>query len=168
MTADLRIRPEELNDRTAIHALHAAAFGGPAEANLVDGLRRDGDLALSLVAFADEVIGHVAFSPLILAESPDVRAYALAPVAVLPAFQNQGVGAALIEDALQRLADQGADLILVLGEPNYYGDFGFRPEDAQGLRTPYDGPFLQALPLTDKGRDAQGPVAYASAFAELT
>jgi Predicted acetyltransferase len=167
MTSDLRIRPEEPGDRTAIRALHAAAFGGDAEADLVDRLRRDGDLSLSLVACADTVLGHVAFSPLTLPEAPGIRALALAPVAVLPDFQAQGIGTTLIEDGLQRLADEGADLILVLGDPAYYGEFGFRAEDAAALSTPYDGPYLQALSLTEAGRNARGPVAYVRAFAEL-
>jgi len=167
MTSGLRIRPEEPGDRTAIRSLHVAAFGGDAEADLVDRLRRDGDLSLSLVACADTVLGHVAFSPLTLPETPGIRALALAPVAVLPDFQAQGIGTALIEDGLQRLADEGADLVLVLGDPTYYGEFGFQAEDASALSTPYDGPYLQALFLTEAGRNARGPVAYANAFAEL-
>lgn len=168
MIAALRIRTEDPEDRSAIHALLAAAFGGRAEADLVDNLRKADDLTLSLVACTDRAIGHIAFSPLALADPRDIKAYALAPVAVLPAFQNRGIGAALIEDGLQRLADAGADLVLVLGEPDYYGDFGFRAEDATNLVTPYDGPYLQALFLTEKGRTAQGPVTYAPAFAELS
>lgn len=168
MTPDLRIRGEEPSDRSAIHALHVAAFGGDAEADLVDRLRADGDLHLSLVACTESVIGHIAFSPLTLVAAPDIKACALAPVAVLPDAQNQGIGSALIEDGLQRLADTGCDLVLVLGEPDYYGDFGFSAGDAAKLTTPYDGPYLQVLFLTDRGRAAQGPVAYARAFAELT
>ncbi|NIX76111.1 GNAT family N-acetyltransferase [Microvirga terricola] len=169
MTSSLRIRIEESTDRAAIRAIHAAAFGGNAEADLVDRLRADGDLTLSLVACAsDDVVGHIAFSPLALADCPSVKACALAPVAVLPPFQNRGIGAALIEDALQRLADADMDLVLVLGEPDYYGDFSFRVEAAEGLKTPYDGPYLQALPLSENGRTASGPVVYARAFAELT
>jgi putative acetyltransferase len=57
--------------------------------------------------------------------------------------------------------------VLVLGEPAYYGRFGFAAEDAAGLKTPYDGPYLQALALTEEGRHARGPVQYPSAFAEL-
>lgn len=168
MIPDLRIRTEDPEDRSAIHALLAAAFGGRAEADLVDNLRKDGDLSLSLVACTDHVVGHIAFSPLALADARDLRAYALAPVAVLPAFQNRGIGAALIEDGLQRMADEGADLVLVLGDPDYYGDFGFRAAHAATLATPYDGPHLQALFLNEKGRTAQGKVIYAPAFAGLS
>jgi putative acetyltransferase len=57
--------------------------------------------------------------------------------------------------------------VLVLGEPDYYGRFGFAPELAQQLKTPYDGPYLQALALTARGKEAHGPVSYGPAFAEL-
>ncbi|MCB8821692.1 GNAT family N-acetyltransferase [Microvirga rosea] len=169
MTPDLRIRAEEQEDRAAIHALHEAAFRGHAEAALVDKLRRDSDLSLSLVACRDRVVvGHIAFSPLALADKPDLKAFALAPLAVLPSVQRQGIGAALVEDGLQRLADDGADVILVLGEPGYYGDFGFEAGNAKAFTTPYDGPYLQALILSDKGQAARGHVDYAPAFAGLT
>ena len=56
---------------------------------------------------------------------------------------------------------------MVLGEPSFYGRFGFDPKLAERLKTPYDGPYLQALALSDTGKRAHGPVAYARAFAEL-
>jgi putative acetyltransferase len=166
MTVDIRIRPEIAADRAAIHAIHYRAFGQPAEADLVDRLRTEGDLVLSLVAVADQPAGHVAFSRLHLAGT-DLRATALAPVAVLPEWQRREVGTALIRDGLARLRSAGEHLVLVLGDPAYYGRFGFTGEAARGLATPYDGPYLQALPLTDGRRSAVGPVTYARAFSEL-
>ena len=173
MTANIRIRPEAAGDRAAIHAVQHRAFGRPMEADLVDRLRSDGDLVLSLVAAADQPdqpdqpAGHIAFSRLSLADQ-DLRATALAPVAVLPEWQRRGIGAALIRDGLMRLAQAGEDLVLVLGDLAYYGRFGFLNEAARSLATPFDGPSLQALPLTGKGRSAAGPVTYARAFSELT
>jgi putative acetyltransferase len=164
MTFD--IRPETAEDRAAIFAVHEDAFGGTAEAELVDTLRRDGDIILSLVAHADGVIGHVAFSRLTLPSSP-ARASALAPLGILKERQHQGIGSSLVREGLGRLTDCGEDLVLVLGEPAYYGRFGFAAEDATGLQTPYDGPYLQAIFLTEEGRHARGPVRYARAFAEL-
>jgi putative acetyltransferase len=69
--------------------------------------------------------------------------------------------------SLMRLTETGHDLIVVLGEPHYYGRFGFTPRLAEKLKTPYDGPYLQALALSDKGKAAHGSVSYARAFAEL-
>jgi putative acetyltransferase len=160
------IHPETAEDRAAIFAVHEDAFGGTAEAELVDALRRDGDLILSLVAHADGVVGHVAFSRLTLPSSP-ARASALAPLGILKERQHQGIGSSLLREGLSRLAASGEDLVLVLGEPTYYGRFGFAAEDAVGLQTPYDGPYLQALAVTEEGRRARGPVHYALAFSEL-
>ena len=112
------------------------------------------------------VVGHVAFSRLELSASP-VRAVALAPVAVLPAVQRSGIGTGLVREGLHGLAASGEDLVLVVGDPAYYRRFGFSPEHARGLTTPYDGPYLQALALAEAGREARGPVRYSPAFADL-
>lgn len=161
------IRLEESADWTAIYAIYAAAFGQLAEADLVLRLRDDGDLVLSLMAFDEEPIGHVVFSRLIINEMSAVNGCVLAPVATVPARQRQGIGAVLIEDGLRRLKADGFDLVMVLGEPEYYGRFGFSAEAARPLNTPYDGPYLQALALSETGLQAKGSVTYARAFAEL-
>jgi putative acetyltransferase len=164
----LLIRPEKPADRPAIHAIHLAAFGQSAEAALVERLRADGDLALSLVAAAAEPIGHIAFSPLILSDAPSVKACALAPLAVAPMRQRQGIGSALVKEGLRRLEEAGVDMAVVLGDRDYYGRFGFTPDAAKALRTPYDGPHLQALHLSKRGRDVHGPASYARAFVDLS
>jgi len=163
-----RIRLEESIDWPAIYAIYDAASAQTAEADLVRNMDRDGDLILSLVAYDGKPAGHIAYSHLALHETPSVKACVLAPLAVSPSFQHQGVGTALVRESLQRLTDDGFDLVVVLGEPSYYGRFGFDPKLAQNLKTPYDGPYLQALALSDDGKRAHGPVAYARAFAELT
>lgn len=161
-----RIRPEREADREAIRALTVGAFGQAAEADLVDALRAQGDLVLSLVAADPAIVGHLAFSRLGLPRAA-VRATALAPVSAAPSRQRQGIGTALIRDGLRRLAADGEDLVLVLGEPAFYNRFGFAADAARGLSTPYDGPYLQALAFTEAGRAASGPVRYAAAFADL-
>lgn len=166
MRSAVRIRPEEPRDLPEIHALIEAAFGQKAEADLVQRLRRDGDLVLSLTADDGNPVGHIAFSRLALPQAPSVRACALAPLAVLPGRQRQGIGSALVREGLARLAQEGMDLVLVLGEPSYYGRFGFAPDLAKRLTTAYDGPYLQALALSERGKAAHGPAAYARAFAE--
>lgn len=168
MTPDAPLRLVDSLDWPAIAAICDAAFGQPAETGLVRRLAQDGDLVLALTAFGPEPVGHIAFSRLTLDGHPDFRAAALAPVAVVPARQGRGVGALLVREGLRRLAETGCDLVLVLGEPDYYGRFGFDAEAARRFETPYDGPYLQALALTERGREAQGPVAYAPAFAGLT
>jgi putative acetyltransferase len=163
VTASVAIRPEASGDHEAIHDLLRAAFGRPAEADLVARLRRDGDLVVSLVAVeAGAVLGFAAFSRLSVG---DGRATALAPVAVSPARQGQGIGGALIREGLRLLAERGEDLVLVLGDPPYYGRFGFTAEAARPLRTPYDGADQQALVLGPRG--LSGAVRYPAAFADL-
>ncbi len=130
------IRDETPADLAQIAPLLIRAFNGPDEARLVEHLRRDGDLTLSLVAeAAGTLIGHLALSPV----SAALPAVALAPVAVHPAMQSRGIGGALIRAALQRFPDT---TIVVLGDPAYYARFGFTYAD---LASPYAGPHLMTL-----------------------
>jgi putative acetyltransferase len=161
-----RIAPEAPQDRTAIHALHAAAFPGDDEARLVDRLRADGDLALSLVARDDAgaVVGHVALSPM----TAPFRALGLGPVAVAEDARRAGVAAALIRDGLARAATTGWQGVFVVGDAAYYGRFGFDAAAAVGFVSPYAGPHFMLLrldPAADLPR--RGAVAYAPAFAAL-
>jgi putative acetyltransferase len=161
------IRLDESVNWPALYAVYSATFGQLAEADLVQHMHEDGDLILSLMAYDDVPVGHIAYSRLTLHETPTLKASVLAPLAVAPSFQKQGIGASLIQDGLKRLANTGYDLVLVLGEPHYYGRFGFSSRLAEKLKTPYDGPYLQALALSDRGKDAHGLVSYAQAFVEL-
>ncbi len=163
----MSVRLEETTDWPALYAIYAAAFGQLAEADLVRHMHDDGDLILSVTAYTDEPVGHIAYSKLSLHEISAIKACVLAPLAVCPLFQKQGVGAALVRHSLKRLTENGHNLVVVLGEPHYYGRFGFTPRLAERLKTPYDGPYLQALALSDQGKDAHGSVSYARAFAEL-
>lgn len=132
----LNLRPELPGDQAAIFAVNQAAFGQPVEGELVDALRQAGALSLSLVAEQDgQIVAHVAFSPTKV-ESPsgDYAALGLAPVAVLPPWQNQGIGGRLIREALLHLAARGVEGLVVLGHPDYYPRFGFVTASSLGLR----------------------------------
>lgn len=167
MTAPIRVREENERDHEAIRALLISAFGGTAEADLVEDLRRDSDLAVSLVAYDEEgVHGYAAFSPLAI-DGAALRAAALGPLAVAPERQRQGIGKFLAGHGLLRLREAGFDLVLVLGDPAYYGELGFEADAARAFKTPYDGPYQQALALTGAGALASGTVHYAPAFAKL-
>lgn len=160
----MHIRPETEADRAAIHALNSAAFGQPMEADLVDRLRADGDAVLSLVAVEDgEIVGHILLSRM---EAP-FRALALAPVAVKPTRQRQGIGAALIHAGLARAKEAGWQGVFVLGEPDYYQRFGFSAQQAAGFVSPYAGPYFMALALGDALPVTTGEVRHAAAFAAL-
>ena len=118
----MEIRTETPDDFEAIRSVIAEAFGQDYEAKLVDDLRNAGDLVISLVAELDgKICGHVALSR--LQSPPD--ALALAPVSVSSSKQTQGIGSALIYDALRRARELGSVIVFVLGEPSYYTRFGF-------------------------------------------
>ncbi|EIM73128.1 N-acetyltransferase GCN5 [Nitratireductor aquibiodomus RA22] len=164
----MNIRTETVADRDAVHALLRTAFGGDDEARLVQSLHADGDVVLSLVAETEgTVCGHVLFSRLHVING-DARfpAVALAPLAVSPALQRQGIAARLVEEAHQRLIDGGETLSVVLGEPAYYGRFGYRHEDATNFESDYQCEALQAVQW---GNDAPstGKLVYAPAFGGL-
>src|SRR5262245_58243323 len=116
------IRRETAADLHSIRHVNRLAFGQDAEARLVDALRDGGYVRLSLVAEeAGQIVGHVLFSDLpILSDTGTVSALALAPLAVLPEFQNQGIGSALARRGLEVCKDQGHRIVVVLGHPAFY------------------------------------------------
>lgn len=146
---NITIRLRTSADDAAVAAVVTAAFGGPDEAALIARLRTDGDMVAEFVALdGATVIGHIAFSRLDVQTGSEVlRAVALAPLAVAPARQRQGIGGALIRYALTRLRDEGEDLAVVLGHPAYYPPFGFSSLLAKLLDAPYSGDAFMALEL---------------------
>jgi putative acetyltransferase len=167
MIRGLVIRPAEARDREAIFALEASAFGQDGEAKLVEALVADGDVVLELVAAHEaEIVGHILFSRLLVETvSGTVDAVALAPLAVQPKRQKTRVGTALIENGHHLLRDAGERLSVVLGDPAYYGRFGYTHERAAGLESDYQCDALQALAWGDA--PASGKLVYAKAFGGL-
>jgi putative acetyltransferase len=161
------IRPERTEDVTGIDAVLRAAFPEAVEADLVTRLRADGDLALSLVAEENgAIIGQVAFVPVTLDPDPGYRIWGLAPISVLPQRQGQGVGSALTEAGLDAAEDAGIGLVLVLGDQNFYGRFGFDTMLAEGIAVAWAGPYFAALSLIDLN-PPRGKASYPAAFSEL-
>ena len=158
------IRDETEADHAAVGRLHRLAFGGDAEARLVDALRQSGAAAVSLVAESGGVVvGHLLLSAL---EAPE-RALALAPLAVLPDRQRQGVGSALVRAALTRAREGGWAAAFVLGDPAYYGRFGFRADAARGYASPHAGEHFLAVPLGPEPLPGVGAVVHPAPFAAL-
>ena len=165
-----RVRAATPGDKAAIRKVHLAAFPTELEADLVERLERDGDAAISLVAEdSGEVIGHILLSRMdVRSEGRELEALGLAPVAVLPDRQGTGVGSALIDAGLSAARDKQAEIIFVLGEPSYYGKFGFSGDSARPFASPYAGEYFQAKVLgNDLRAPASGRADYAPAFAEL-
>ncbi|MBF9234899.1 GNAT family N-acetyltransferase [Microvirga alba] len=159
------IEAEDSSHHIAVRLLHVEAFPSPAEADLVDQLRRDGDASISLVAIAEgRVVGHVMFSRMKAA----FRALGLAPVAVAVDKRMQGVAAALIEEGIKRAKADGCEGIFVLGDPDYYRRFGFSAGAAAAFESPFAGPHLMLLPLGDMSVPSNaGQIEYAPAFSTL-
>ena len=165
------MRAETAADRAAIHEVNALAFGREAETELVDALRDSSTFipALSLVAERDgRVVGHVLLSRIVIRTADgEVPALTLAPVAVHPEFQNQGVGAAMVREGLERARALGHRIVVVIGHPAYYPRFGFAPARPQGLEAPFpiaDPPFM-ALALVPGALDGvRGTVVFPPAF----
>lgn len=162
----MEIRSERHGEEQEIAALIEQAFAlaehrDGTEAQIVDRLRKVGALGLSLVADEDgAIVGHVAASPVTIDGHFDGW-FGLGPVAVAPAHQRKGVGDRLIREGLAQLVADGAAGCVVLGDPAYYGRFGFEADD----RLRYPGPppeYFQAIAFG--GRVPNGTVAYHPAF----
>ncbi|MGH8902470.1 MAG: GNAT family N-acetyltransferase [Egibacteraceae bacterium] len=165
----MRIRPEGPRDHGAVRAVHTAAFGSAAEADLVDALRATPAWVpeFSLVAELDGgIVGHV------LLTRVDVSGewgLGLAPVGVLPCRQRRGVGSALVRAVLEAAATAGERLVVVLGDPAYYGRFGFVAASRYGVTCSYQVPdeVFQALPLPTYDGAPRGLVRYSEPFSAL-
>jgi putative acetyltransferase len=142
--------------------VHVAAFGSPAEADLVEALRRDGLAVVGTVAEVDgRVVAHALLGRITVGGAP---ALALAPVGVLPEHQRKGLGTAVVRAAIAEATLLGERLIVVLGDPAYYGRFGFQPAAAAGVTAPWSGPALQVLALPAYDGGARGEAVYPAPF----
>ncbi len=131
----LSIRQEAARDFAAIRDVNEEAFGQAEEADIVEKLRNSGTSVLSLVATRnDRVVGHIQFSPVIIEHDGGViEGVGLAPMAVLPDYQNQGIGSALVEAGIRALGERSCPFMIVLGHPNYYPRFGFERASRHGI-----------------------------------
>ncbi|MBK6702956.1 MAG: N-acetyltransferase [Caulobacteraceae bacterium] len=141
------IRDATASDYPAIRQVVRHAFGRDDEANLVEQLRSDRDALVELVAASDIAVqGHILYSPLAIVRGGEtLRAAALAPVSVLPAFQKSGIGGALIRAGNARCKELGCVGVVVLGHAEYYPRFGFSSVLAESLQAPFSGPHFMAL-----------------------
>ena len=162
------VRPEEPNDFAGVRVVHERAFApSREEADLVEALRASGAHVpgLCLVALCDSlVVGSIVFSRARLdAEQPVL---VLAPMAVLPEYQRQGFGSALVSEGLRRAAETDFPIVVIVGHPTYYPRFGFEPAEALGITVPFEVPSeaWMAYRLPAYRRDARGRVVFPAAF----
>ena len=126
--------PREPEDVSQVRNVNELAFGQPAEADLVERLRQACDDSLSLVAEDDAVVGHILFTPVVV-ESAGRRVFGmgLAPMAVLPDRQRQGIGSQLVRRGLDILRERGCPFVVAVGYSEYYPRFGFEPASTHRL-----------------------------------
>lgn len=159
----ISIHTENSEDHAAIRNVTAAAFGRDAETKLVDALRADSDSVISLVALeGDEIVAHVQFSRM----AEPAGALGLGPVSVRPDRQMKGIGTRLIRAGLDRAREAGWRWVIVLGEPAYYGRFGFDAAPLRNFVSPFAGVYLQALAL-NQPLPEKGTITYAPAFSRF-
>jgi len=159
-------RAEEI--ATITRAAFQARYGsGGGEVATIAKLRADSEVIVELAAVEnDEVVGHAMFSRLV-AEPRPFRAAALGPVCARIDRQRCGIGEALIRAGLADCAQSGVEAVFVLGDPLYYGRFGFNVAKAAGIVCTYSGPHFQALELRPGALAGVKSVAYAPAFAAV-
>ncbi|MDY9925689.1 N-acetyltransferase [Methanosarcina sp.] len=171
----LKIRPETPSDYPAITEVNDLAFGRPAEGKLVENLRKNPKFVpeLSLVAEADgKIVGHILFFPIKIksAEGKEKETISLAPAAVMPEFQKQGIGGELIREGIKACRKIGYDSVIVLGHPEYYPKFGFEPTEKWGIKDPFGAPAeaFMALELKERALEgAGGVVEYPDEFLDV-
>ncbi|EGK87126.1 N-acetyltransferase [Microcoleus vaginatus PCC 9802] len=163
------IRTENPEDVEAVRNINIAAFGRENEANLVEKLRGIASTFSFVAVQSDRVVGHIFFS-LVAVEgkcSRNLSIQGLAPVAVLPNYQRQGIGTLLIREGLKECARSGFQAVVVLGHPDFYSRFGFIPASRKSLKCEYDVPdeAFMVLELESGAlQDCSGTVKYRSEF----
>ena len=167
----VEIRKEQPQDIPIIHRVNKRAFGQLLEADLVDRLRRNCKELLSLVAVVgNEIVGHILFSSVrVEGEGTTAEGMALAPMAVLPEYQRQGIGSELVRAGITRLTSSGCAFVIVLGHADYYPRFGFEPASRYGVRSEWEVPddAFMILVLSESVKQGISGVArYRPEFAE--
>jgi putative acetyltransferase len=168
----MEVRAEKPEDIEVIHRVNVAAFGRESEADLVDQLRGVASTFSFVAVEVEQIVGHIFFSPVAIigAYADDLLVLGLAPVAVLPDYQRQGIGSLLIQHGLKECAQLGFKAVVVLGSPEYYPRFGFVPAKKKGLGCEYPVPdeVFMVLELESGVLEGSvGMVKYRSEFNQL-
>ena len=137
----IEIREEKQTDYNSVRMVNDLAFGQPEEGRIVDKLRKVCQEIVSLVAVSGEkIVGHIFFTPAVIRhKDTDIIGMGLAPMAVLPEFQRQGIGSLLVKEGLQRIKQTDCPFIIVLGHDHFYSRFGFERASIYGLKTQWEG-----------------------------
>ena len=166
----VEIREEKKSDYDGVRIVNDRAFGQPNEGRTVDKLRELCSETVSLVAVSDhEIIGHIFFSPATI-ETPAglIKGMGLAPMAVLPEFQNRGVGSMLVNGGLRIMKKMAYPFVIVLGHEKFYPRFGFGRASSYGLKSQWegvpDGAFMVMILDEPVMKDVSGTARYRNEF----
>ena len=166
----IEIRDERPDDIATVREVNRRAFGQEQESNIVDALRTNGGVLLSLVAIMDDrAIGNIIYSPVSVGDM--VKGAALGPMAVLPEHQRQGIGSKLVEAGNRKMKDAGYPFIIVVGHAEYYPRFGFRPANEYGIRCEWDVPdevFMLLVLNEAKMQGTSGLAKYRHEFSTIS
>lgn len=165
----VKIRRERAEDHVAVRDVLIEAFGQPDEADLVEALRQGCDDLVSLVATdVDRIVGHILFTPAIIETTGGCMVgMGLAPMAVRPEHQRQGLGQRLVREGIEALKRRQCPFVVVLGHPDYYPRFGFQPASRFGVVCPWEVPdeaFLILLLDDARMADVKGVARYRPEF----
>lgn len=168
----INIRRETVPDYPVIAQVNTLAFGQDSEAKLIEQIRNSDRYIpeLSLVAEIETiVVGHILFSYIDLVNEETLKVLGLAPLAVHPQFQRQGIGSALIKAGLEIAEANKEAVVIVLGHPEFYSRFGFQTSVIYGIESPFPVPeeFFMVKPLQNYRERYKGKVIYSSAFNEV-
>ena len=165
----IEITEERPGDVVAIRDLNQRAFEQDQEANIVDALRSNGGALLSLVATVNGlVVGHIMYSPVSVGS---LRGAALGPMAVLPELQRQGIGTKLVEAGNRQIEEGGCPFIIVVGHPEFYPRFGFKPARTRGITCEWNLPAeVFMVMVLDEGemQGVSGVAKYRSEFSSVS
>lgn len=169
----LIIRPERENDYSKIRGVNDLAFGQENEGRLIEKLRQTEKFIpkLSLVAeLNNEIVGHILFYPVIIRSATSkFQSISLGPMAVIPAYQRQGIGIRLVKEGLETAKKLGHKSVIVVGHPEYYPRFGFKSASQWKIKVPFDVPdevFLALELVNGELKAKSGTVEYPEEFNE--
>ncbi len=170
---NITIRKEEEKDYKKVYEVNLLAFQQENESKLIEKIRKGENFVpeLSLVAeIGDEIVGHILFSRIKIVGDSILESLALAPMAVIPEFQKQGIGTKLIKKGIEKAKELGFDSIIVLGHKEYYPKFGFTRALKWSIKCPFEVPdeAFMAIELTERAfEDKAGTVKYPDEFMEV-
>lgn len=165
----MNIRCEIRSDDEAIAEVNRLAFSGETEVKIIEAIRESEFYIPELALIAEInnlVVGHIILSYIHLIGDDTLQVLALAPLAVHPQFQKQGIGSELVKEALAKAENKQEALVIVLGHPNFYRRFGFEPSVNYGIASPFPVPqeVFMVKPLKNYQNNYRGKVVYPPAF----